>query len=50
LAFDKLILAVEASGTCVSVLRGSALTLGEMADAVVYSGAEAGVSPKAKPN
>jgi hypothetical protein len=40
---------VKPSGPCVSVFQGSTLTLGQMADAVVYFGAEANVAPKAKP-
>jgi hypothetical protein len=40
---------VRVSGSCMSVFRGSALTLGQLADAVVYFGAEADVAPKAKP-
>jgi hypothetical protein len=34
---------VRVSGPCVSVFQGSSLTLGQMADAVVYFGAEADV-------
>jgi len=33
----------------VSVFQRSTLTLGQMADAIVYFGAEAGLAPKAKP-
>jgi len=40
---------VRVSGPCVSVFQGSTLTLGQMADAVVYFGAEGDVAPKAKP-
>ena len=42
---------VRASGPsgCVSVFQGSTLTLGQMADAIVYFGAEADVAPNAKP-
>jgi hypothetical protein len=40
---------VRVSGPCVSVFQGSNLTLGQLADAVVYFGAEAEVPPKAKP-
>ena len=34
---------VKASGPCVSVFQGSSVTLGQLADAVVYFGPEAGV-------
>jgi hypothetical protein len=37
------------SGGCVSVFKGSALTLGQMADACVYFGGQAGGAPQAKP-
>ena len=40
---------VRASGPCVSVFQGSTLTLGQMADEVVYFGAQADVVLKAKP-
>jgi hypothetical protein len=40
---------VRVSGSCVSVFQRSTLTLGQMADAIVYFGAEAGLAPKAKP-
>lgn len=40
---------VRVSGSCVSVFQGSSLTLGQLADAVVYFGAEADVAPNAKP-
>jgi hypothetical protein len=40
---------VRVSGPCVGVFQGSTLTLGQMADAIVYFGAEADVAPKAKP-
>ena len=40
---------VRVSGPCVSVFQGSTLTLGQMADAIVYFGAEADVAPNAKP-
>jgi hypothetical protein len=40
---------VRVSGPCVSVFQGSTLTLGQMADAIVYFGAEANVAPNAKP-
>ena len=33
---------------CVSVFKGSTLTLGQMADAIVYFGAEANLAPKTK--
>jgi hypothetical protein len=38
-----------ARGPCVSVFQGSNLTLGQMADAVLYFGAAAGVVPKGNP-
>jgi len=40
---------VPVSGPCVSVFQGSTLTLGQMADAIVYFGAEADVASNAKP-
>ena len=40
---------VRVSGPCVSVFQRSTLTLGQMADAIVYFGAEADVAPNAKP-
>jgi hypothetical protein len=40
---------VRVSGPCMSVFQGSTLTLGQLADAVVYFGPEAGVAPNAKP-
>ena len=40
---------VRASGPCVSVFQGSALTLGQMADACVYVGGGAEVDTNAKP-
>lgn len=39
---------VRVSGPCVSVFQGSTLTLGQMADAVVYFGPGAVTAPKAK--
>jgi hypothetical protein len=39
---------VRVSGPRVSVFRGSSLTLGQLADAIVYFGAEAGVAPPAR--
>jgi hypothetical protein len=40
---------VRVSGPCVSVFQGSTLILGQMADAIVYFGAETDVAPNAKP-
>jgi hypothetical protein len=40
---------VRVSGPCVSVFHGSSLTLGQLADAVVYFGAQTEIAPKAKP-
>jgi len=40
---------VRVSGPCLSVFQGSALTLGQMADAIVYFGPDAYVAPNAKP-
>jgi hypothetical protein len=42
---------VRVTGTsgCVSVFQGSTLTLGQIADAIVYFGAEADGTPRAKP-
>ena len=36
-------------GGCVSMFKGSTLTLGQMADAILYVGGGAGVDPNAKP-
>jgi hypothetical protein len=38
------------NGGCVSMFKGSPLTLGQMADAILYVGGGAGVDTKAKPS
>jgi Haem-binding uptake, Tiki superfamily, ChaN len=47
--FSGPLLNCRGPGGCVSVFRGSPLTLSQMADAVVYVGGGAGAEPKAKP-
>ena len=39
---------VRVNGLCRSVFRGSSVTLSQLADAVVYFGADADIAPKAK--
>ena len=40
---------VDASDTCASVFEGSKITLGQLADAMVYVGPQAEVAPRAAP-
>jgi hypothetical protein len=47
--FSGPLLNCRGPGGCVSVFQGSPLTLGQMADAVVYVGGGADAEPKAKP-
>jgi Haem-binding uptake, Tiki superfamily, ChaN len=47
--FGGSLLNCRGPGGCVSVFKGSSLTLGEMADACVYVGAGVGVDTKEKP-
>jgi hypothetical protein len=43
------VLTCRGAGGCLSVFKGSNLTLGQMADACVYLGGSAAVDTKAKP-
>lgn len=44
------VLSCRGPGGCVSIFKGSPLTLGQMADACVYVGGDAGVDANAKPS